>query len=124
MILSSICIKHALFLCPTGRIFSQQPAGTDELTFNGNHTFTPCGPKEKNFTANVTVDSIALEANEIVNVTLTIDPSVPGVTYAPISSTIVTIIDDECKFSTTRNVLFGLVHVIIMNFTWSLSTEC
>ena len=69
-------------------------------------------------------DDIALEADEVVNIDLTIDPPVSGVTTGAIDSTVVTITDDDSKFSIERQVFFWFSVCHDTYFLCSLRTEC
>ena len=67
------------------------------VMFSGSLTFTPDGPKEQTVSATIQDDSIALEDDEEVIVTLNIDTPTTGLTLSSIPSTTVTILDNDGK---------------------------
>ena len=73
--------------------------GPDRVVFNDNVTFTAGGPKEQNVSAAIINDVIALEDDEIVTVNLIIISPTSGVNPGRFTSTVVTIVDNDCKFS-------------------------
>ena len=74
--------------------------------FSGMVTFTASGPKEQTVTATIPNDMIALEDDELVNVHLSIVSPASGVSLGSVQTTVVTIVDDDCKFSIVRKCCF------------------
>ena len=75
------------------------------VKFNSTVTFAPGGPKEKTVFAVIPNDDIALEDNEVINVSLTVLSPASGVMFGDFSNTLITIDDDDCKFSIVRQML-------------------
>ena len=84
------------YLCPKGPS-SQTDIGSDKVQFNRTVTFTPGGSKEDTVSATVINDDIALEASEIVDVSLSIVSPMSRVSFDDFPTTVVTIHDDDCK---------------------------
>ena len=86
---------------------TQANIGTDRVIFSGTARFTPSSIKERtvNVSAMIEDDMIALKDNEQINVGLTIDCPMGGVSIGDFPTTMVTIIDDDRKFYKTGVVL-------------------
>ena len=65
-------------------------------------TFTDDGVREKNVSALIVDDTIALEAIEMVNVRLTIVSPPSGVSPGTFQDTLVTVVDDDRKSATVK----------------------
>ena len=69
-------------------------------------TFTADGPKKINVSAVIVDDEVALEDDELVSVVLDIISPATGVHFGSSPTTVVTIVDDDGKFYTVRQVCF------------------
>ena len=65
-------------------------------------TFTNDGPTQQNVSATITDDSVANENNEMVNVRLMIVSASADVIPGAFTSTMVTIVDNDCKSATIK----------------------
>ena len=93
-------------LSPTGPS-QQTTVGTDRVVFKEmNITFTADGPKKKSVSADIVNDEVALEDDELVSVVLDIVSPTSGVHFGSFQTTVVTIIDDDCKFYIVWQVWF------------------
>ena len=86
------------------------------MVFDAIVTFTAGGPTEQTVSADIRDDMIALENDEIVNVSLTIVSPASGVNLGYFPTTVVSIVDDDCKFSMVRQGLFYLEYIKICIF--------
>ena len=84
--------------------YTHTGVGPDRVKFNSTVRFTPDGPKEQTVSAMISNDDIALEDNEEVNVTLNVLSPSSGVMLGDFPTTLVTIVNDDCKFSIVRKV--------------------
>ena len=69
--------------------------------------FTASGPKQQIVSAFIFNDTIALEADEVVDVELTIISPSPGVTFGTFPNTVVKIADDDRKCSALKQCHFA-----------------
>ena len=71
----------------------------DRLEFNSTVKFIAGGSKHQTVSKSIINDVVALEDNELVNVSLIIQSPASGVILGQFPTTLVTIVDDDCKFS-------------------------
>ena len=75
----------------------QVDIGPNRVAYSDKVVFRASGPTQQIVSAFIVNDTIALEADEVVSVDLTIVSPSSGVTFGPFSSTVVTITDDDRK---------------------------
>ena len=81
---------------PTGPS-DQTNIGPNRVAYSDEVVFSPSGPKQRTISALVVNDTIALEADELVSVDLTVISPSSGVRLGVFSRTVVVITDDDRK---------------------------
>ena len=86
--------------------------------------FRASGAKQQIVSALIVNDTIALEADEIVSVNLTIVSPSSGVKFGNFSNTVVTIVDDDRKLFAFKPCCLIHQRVTILYFCRSVSLAC
>ena len=99
------------YLSPTGPT-NQATVGPNRLVYDSDAVFSSIGPFRQTVYASIIDDEIGLEDDEIVHLVLIINSPSPHVTFSHFSTTVVKIVDDDCKPSLVRESCFEMYVVI------------
>ena len=114
---------HLTCVFPTGPS-DQAEIGPNKVVFSEEVVFRASGAKQQIVSTLIVNDMIALEADEIVSVNLTIVSPSSGVKFGNFSNTVVTIVDDDRKLFAFKPCCLIHQRVTILYFCRSVSLAC
>ena len=77
------------------------------MVYNQQLVFTPNGPYAQNASVRIINDMIALEENETISVRLVFLSTTSGVSLGHFPTTVVEIVDNDCKLTHARSHIQG-----------------